>query len=231
MPSQASPSTDRAAASKNPTSSPASPAPLSPRCSFRRSTATNNNGNKKRYVFECDSRPIYEWEQSLDEVVLYVPAPPGLPRSKASSFIECKIGANGLRLGLKNSGSSGGSPPTYFINEATFGTVNVDESTWTLEEEEQGLVIAIYLAKANLGVVWESALNGPPLTAAFARSSSAAATAPTVARLDPAQLEEVRQQLMLERWTKENPGMDFSLASFSGAAPDPRTFMDGTKYE
>lgn len=42
--------------------------------------------------------------------------------------------------------------------------------------------------------------------------------------------EEVKKQLMLERFQEENPGFDFSNAEFNGSVPDPQTFMGGVKY-
>jgi len=47
---------------------------------------------------------VYEWEQSLDEVHLYIKPPPGV----RASMIECKITATQLTIGIK------GNPP--FIN-------------------------------------------------------------------------------------------------------------------
>jgi len=38
------------------------------------------------------------------------------------------------------------------------------------------------------------------------------------------------QRLMLERFTAENPGFDFSNAEFNGTVPDARQFMGGVKY-
>jgi hypothetical protein len=35
---------------------------------------------------------------------------------------------------------------------------------------------------------------------------------------------------MLERFTEENPGFDFSNAEFNGNVPDARNFMGGVKY-
>lgn len=42
--------------------------------------------------------------------------------------------------------------------------------------------------------------------------------------------QQEQQRLMLERFQAENPGFDFSGASFNGEAPDPSTFMGGVKY-
>jgi len=49
--------------------------------------------------------------------------------------------------------------------------------------------------------------------------------------LDTFKAEEVKKQLILERFQEEHPGFDFSGAQFSGSAPDPRTFMGGISYQ
>ena len=46
-------------------------------------------------------RIVYEWDQTLDEVTLYVPLPPGVP----SKLFECIITKGHLTLGIK------GNPP------------------------------------------------------------------------------------------------------------------------
>lgn len=48
-------------------------------------------------------------------------------------------------------------------------------------------------------------------------------------QLDPLVAMEERKSLMRERFQAEHPGFDFSGADFSGAAPDPATFMGGMK--
>lgn len=44
---------------------------------------------------------MYEWEQSLEEVNLYIETPPGLQ----ADHIDCKITPKHIRLGIK------GNPP------------------------------------------------------------------------------------------------------------------------
>ncbi|CAN0390603.1 unnamed protein product, partial [Ectocarpus sp. 13 AM-2016] len=46
-------------------------------------------------------RTVYEWEQSLEEVNLYIETPPGVKADR----IECKITPRHICLGLK------GNPP------------------------------------------------------------------------------------------------------------------------
>ena len=168
------------------------------------------DGTTGRYIFEYQGQKIYEWEQTLDDVTIYVLAPPFVTRG---SQVNCKISTNRLQLGLQ-----GGQQ--WFLNEDTYGTVDVSESTWSLEEEEEKSrsqrVITIYLTKAHRGELWEAALQGNKRAA--------------VATLDPFAKEQVKKDLLLERFQEENPGMDFRGAEFNGSVPDARTFMDGVKY-
>lgn len=59
--------------------------------------------------------------------------------------------------------------------------------------------------------------RGEPWPAAFALHAPAAPDAPNP---DAA-------RLLLERFAEEHPGFDFSGATVSGDAPDPRTFLGG----
>ena len=50
-------------------------------------------------------------------------------------------------------------------------------------------------------------------------------------QVDPFTQSEVQKSLMLERFQEENPGFDFSGATFNGQVPDPKTFMGGVGYK
>lgn len=166
------------------------------------SGASMRKSDKKgRYVYEYNGQPIYEWEQTLEEVILYIPAPP-----VHSKDIHCEIMSRRLQLGIVQAIKEKG---IYFINEETFGLVEVSESTWTVEDGQ----IVVYLAKASKGEVWDVALKGKE-----------------AASLDPFARQEVQKEMMLERFQEENPGMDFRGAQFNGNVPHPRTFMGGVKY-
>lgn len=101
-------------------------------------------GNAERFSFKHEGRTIYEWEQSLEEVNMYIRPPPGV----TSSLIDCKIQNKHLSLGLK------GSPP--FIDEDTHGLVKVAESFWSMEGGE----LNINLQKVVKGSTWEAPLKG-----------------------------------------------------------------------
>jgi len=70
----------------------------------------------------------------------------------------------------------------------------------------------IHMSKVKKGETWVSAFKGQ-------------------GEVDPFTQQELQKKLMLERFQEEHPGFDFSQASFSGMAPDARTFMGGVKYQ
>lgn len=109
-----------------------------------RAAGITKRGANGRLQFEHDGKIIYEWEQSLDEVNIYIVPPVGLP----SNMIDVVISHRHVLIGLK------GSPP--FIDEDTGGPVKVKESMWTLTDGE----ININLQKMNKAEAWSSALAG-----------------------------------------------------------------------
>ena len=149
----------------------------------------------KRLVYEHAGRKIYEWDQSLQDINMYVETPPGV-RAK---HLDVKITPSQLTIGLK------GNPP--FINEPFHYIIDASESTWTLEDG----ILHLSLTKGSKGQTWECLLKGHTPN-------------------DPYTQSEVQKSLMLERFQAENPGFDFSGATFNGSVPDPKNFMGGMGY-
>ena len=170
-------------------------------------TQTIKDEASGRFIFSHNGQKIYSWEQTLDEVNLFIPAPPNY---KAAAF-EINIHPQKLQVGLKGH-------DRYFIDEATFSKVDKFESSWYLDEDEGE--INIVLIKAHRGEVWDAVLHGRSDTTLTDSSS----------KLDPLAQDRERQKLMLEKFQEEHRGFDFRNAEFSGSAPNPRTFMDGVQY-
>jgi len=145
-----------------------------------------------RHKYEHQGNKIYEWDQTLDEVNIYIQPPKGV----TAKMLQVLILPNKLSVGLK------GNPP--YIDEEFYGTVKHKDSFWTMEDGE----LHITLSKSSLGDTWTSALKGH-------------------AQMDSYTEEQVKKNLMLERFQMEHPGFDFSGAQFSGQAPDPKTFLGG----
>jgi hypothetical protein len=189
-------------------------------------------GEFGRYRFEYDGRKVYDFEQSLDDVTIYVDAPPGTDRGDQ---VACEISATRLRLRLRMQEADG----TWYLNEDTYDTVDVAESTWSLEDSDddgkdknntksrRGKVITIYLVKARRGTLWEAALKGNPAVVATANGGDDEAAG---VRMDPLAQEEVRKELLRQRFQEENAGFDFRGAEFNGSVPDARDFMGGIQY-
>jgi hypothetical protein len=91
-----------------------------------------------------EGREIYSWEQSLDEVLVFVRPPPGVK----AAHLTCVIGARRVTLGLK------GAPP--FLNEDLVSPCSVAESMWTLDEGE----LTLTLTKASKGETWAAVFVG-----------------------------------------------------------------------
>mmetsp|Transcript_30354 Transcript_30354/g.25614 ORF Transcript_30354/g.25614 Transcript_30354/m.25614 type:complete len:162 (+) Transcript_30354:3-488(+) len=83
-------------------------------------------------------------------------------------------------------------------------TLNLEDTLWTIEDDE----ICLQLQKAIRAEVWEECFVGDK-------------------SLDPFTLEEQKKKVMLERFARENPGMNFDDAEFSGMVQDPNKFMGG----
>mmetsp|Transcript_27196 Transcript_27196/g.48845 ORF Transcript_27196/g.48845 Transcript_27196/m.48845 type:complete len:172 (+) Transcript_27196:1735-2250(+) len=157
-----------------------------------------------RQQFKHGDQVIYEWEQSLDDVIMYFKPPHWVlpkyqpPGQKAPKmFVD--IQPNRLRLGVV------GNDP--FLDEELGGPVMLQESTWMIDEDE----LIITLQKMRKAQTWTSACKRH-------------------GELDPLTKTEVQKKLMLERFQEEHPGFDFSNAEFNGRVPDAREFMGGISY-
>ena len=167
--------------------------------------------SKGRIPFYYGKQKVYEWEQTLEEIIVYIQAPdcvleknraiiqkqlkPGQQMPK----LDIKITPTHLTVGLK------GLPP--YLSEDFAQNVKASESLWTLEDGE----IVITLEKAIKGDTWMSVFKGQE-------------------KINPLQKEEIQKKMLLERFQEENHGFDFSGAEINGMVPDPKTFMGGLKY-
>ena len=156
-----------------------------------------------RFLFlQNDTHTIYEWEQSLHDLTMYIAAPP------TKQKIECTIQAQHVRLGLQGM-------QQYFLNESTFAAVDMHESTWCKEDD----TIVLYLYKAAKGLVWPS-----PFATATAKHS--ATLDPHL--LTQVQQQLLRERWQEENPGMDFRDAEFQGSS---TVPDPRTFMGGVQYD
>lgn len=69
---------------------------------------------RQSYVYE--GRPIYEWEESLDSITIFVNTPPLHPSVKLSNVFDVKITSSSVTIGIK------GNPP--YLSHQTEGVVD-----------------------------------------------------------------------------------------------------------
>ncbi|CAN4120829.1 unnamed protein product [Withania somnifera] len=89
----------------------------------------------------------YSWGQSLQEVTINVPVPPGTK----SRFIVVEIKKTSLKVGLKNQ--------PLILDGEYFKEVKVDDCYWSLEDQKE---ISILLTKQDRSDWWKSLFKGGP---------------------------------------------------------------------
>ncbi|CAN4085738.1 unnamed protein product [Withania somnifera] len=158
----------------------------------------------------------YSWGQSLQEVNINIPVPPG---TKAR-FIVCDISRNRLKVGLK------GQPP--IIDGELCGPVKVDDCFWSLEDQKS---ISVLLTKKDQMEWWKCCVKGEPeIDTQKAEPESTKLsdldpeTRSTVEKMmfDQRQKsmglptsDEAQKQEILKKFMAEHPEMDFSKAKMS----------------
>ncbi|KAK6925993.1 CS domain [Dillenia turbinata] len=178
----------------------------------------------------------YSWTQTLQEVTVTVPVPPGTK----SRFIACEIKKNHLKVGLK------GQPPIIDVSYASsvqynsltlrhqilqgelFQSIKVDDCFWSLEDQK---AISILLTKHNQMEWWKCLVKGDPEidTQKVEPENSKLSdldpeTRSTVEKMmfDQRQKsmglptsDEMQKQEILKKFMAEHPEMDFSRAKIA----------------
>ncbi|KAK9845103.1 hypothetical protein WJX74_010649 [Apatococcus lobatus] len=98
----------------------------------------------KRHQYTYQGRTVYEWNQSLEEINLYIEVPPGV----SAKQLEVQVTASQLKIGLK------GNPP--YLDLSFSHRVKSSESFWTLDKTQLNL----QLTKAEQGEPWTSLFVG-----------------------------------------------------------------------
>ncbi|KAL1820068.1 hypothetical protein ACET3Z_014937 [Daucus carota] len=158
----------------------------------------------------------YSWGQSLQEVTINVPVPPGTK----SRFVLCEIKKNHIKVGLK------GQPP--IIDGDLYQPLKVDESFWSLEDQKS---ISVLLTKQNQMEWWKYLVKGDPEvdTQKVEPESSKLSdldpeTRSTVEKMmfDQRQKsmglptsDDMQKQDLMKQFMAQHPEMDFSNAKMS----------------
>ncbi|KAK9048905.1 hypothetical protein SSX86_032128 [Deinandra increscens subsp. villosa] len=158
----------------------------------------------------------YSWVQSLQEVNVTIPVPPGTK----SRFILCEVKKNHLKVGLK------GQPP--ILEGELYKSVKVDDCFWSLEDQK---AVALLLTKQDQMEWWKFLIKGEPEidTQKVEPENSKLAdldpeTRSTVEKMmfDQRQKQmgkptsdEMQKQDILKKFMAEHPEMDFSRAKIN----------------
>ncbi|KAJ6340633.1 hypothetical protein OIU77_008404 [Salix suchowensis] len=158
----------------------------------------------------------YSWTQTLQEVNVQIPVPPGTK----SRFVVCDIKKNHLKVGIK------GQPP--IIEGEPYKPIKVDDCYWSIEDQN---TISILLTKHDQMDWWKSLVKGDPEidTQKVEPENSKLSeldseTRQTVEKMmfDQRQKsmglptsDEMQKQEILKKFMSEHPEMDFSRAKIA----------------
>ncbi|KAL6527259.1 hypothetical protein OROGR_016349 [Orobanche gracilis] len=99
---------------------------------------------EKRHNFIHNGQKVFEWDQTLEEVNMYITLPPSVPKK----LFYCRIDSKHVEVGIK------GNPP--YLNHEFTCPVKTDSSFWTLEDD----IMHITLQKRDKGQTWSSPIMG-----------------------------------------------------------------------
>ena len=142
---------------------------------------------------------LFSWDQCIDEVNVEIPVPSSTHKADVSIQFGCR--SLGIQVGEVS------------LHQHLADPIVNNESFWYLEDNHSSLqprLLRIVMVKSQPGRAW---------TRVFVDQSGS---------FSQDEEEEARKRILLERFSIENPGFDFSQAQFEGACiPDARSFMGG----
>lgn len=155
-----------------------------------------------RHKFYVDeNKLLYEWEQTLEEVNIFIPISSEL---KTKEDLSVEITGKTIEIKKKKIGDEDCNVlPKLELYRQTIA----DESVWTRDQSTGEM--HIQLVKLKKAEPWEAAFKE------HCRNNLRGATGTNASDAKAEEIiEEDRRRMMLARFQKENPGFDFSDAEF-----------------
>ncbi len=151
--------------------------------------------NRHKHFDDDSGRLLYEWEQTLDEVNVFVPTDKAL---HATRDLNVLVTGNSIEI----TSTTKTDDDVVFPKLCFFRPTIADESVWT--RDAQTGEIHVQVVKCKKAEPWVGAFAAHCDEAPAKRISG-----------------EVRRRMMQSRFQREHPGFDFSEAEFEdGKIPD-----------
>ena len=156
-----------------------------------------------RHKFYVDeNKLLYEWEQTLEEVNIFIPI-----SSELKTKEDLSVEITGKTIEIKKKKKIGDEDCNVLPKLELYRQTIADESVWTRDQSTGEM--HIQLVKLKKAEPWDAAFKEH----CRATGTNASDETSTKAEADE-KIEIDRRRMMLARFQKENPGFDFSDAEF-----------------
>ncbi|CAL6433873.1 unnamed protein product [Bathycoccus prasinos] len=179
-----------------------------------------------RHKFYVDeNKLVYEWEQTLEEVNIFIPVSSEL---KTKEDLSVEITGKTIEIKKKKKKKKIGDEDCHVLPKLELYRQTIaDESVWTRDQSTGEM--HIQLVKLKKAEPWEAAFKEHCRNNLRGATPNASDETSTKAEADE-KIEMDRRRMMLARFQKENPGFDFSDAEFEVGKEVPDASEWNLKY-
>jgi len=164
-----------------------------------------------RHKFYVDeNKLLYEWEQTLQEVNIFIPI-----SSELKTKEDLSVEITGKTIEIKKKKKKIGDDKNCVVllpKLELYRQTIADESVWTRDQSTGEM--HIQLVKLKKAEPWEAAFKEHCRNLRGATGTNPASDEMSTKAEADERIEMDRRRMMLARFQKENPGFDFSEAEF-----------------
>jgi len=164
-----------------------------------------------RHKFYVDeNKLLYEWEQTLEEVNIFIPI-----SSELKTKEDLSVEITGKTIEIKKKKKKIGDDKNCVVllpKLELYRQTIADESVWTRDQSTGEM--HIQLVKLKKAEPWEAAFKEHCRNLRGATGTNPASDEMSTKAEADERIEMDRRRMMLARFQKENPGFDFSEAEF-----------------